>query len=202
MLLFDTYVQKLKYKVLKEVARHDYAGTLQDCYLDIPKVISPGPKSTMRCCIYKERAIVAERVKIAMGGDKKNPNVIEVIGIACDECPVSGYRVGPDCRGCIAHRCSSACPRGAISFDDNHHAHIDPDKCVNCGKCASVCPYSAIQNHVRPCERACKVKAIQQGKTMWPTSTAASASPAARACISAPSAPSWTRASFWTLSSC
>ena len=164
MLLFDTYVQKLKYKVLKEVARHDYAGTLQDCYLDIPKVISPGPKSTMRCCIYKERAIVAERVKIAMGGDKKNPNVIEVIGIACDECPVSGYRVGPDCRGCIAHRCSSACPRGAISFDDNHHAHIDPDKCINCGKCASVCPYSAIQNHVRPCERACKVKAIQQGE--------------------------------------
>ena len=164
MLLFDTYVQKLKYKVLKEVARHDYAGALQDCYLDIPKVISPGPKSTMRCCIYKERAIVAERVKIAMGGDRKNPNVIEVIGIACDECPVSGYRVGPDCRGCIAHRCSSACPRGAISFDDNHHAHIDPDKCVNCGKCASVCPYSAIQNHVRPCERACKVKAIQQGE--------------------------------------
>ena len=160
MQMFDTYVQKLKYMVLREVARHDYEGTLQDCYLDIPKLISPGPQSTMRCCIYKERAIVAERVKMAMGGDKKNNNVIEVIGIACDECPVSGYRVGPDCRGCIAHRCQAACPRGAISFDENHHAHIDPDKCVNCGKCASVCPYSAIQNHVRPCERACKVKAI------------------------------------------
>ena len=53
MLLFDTYVQKLKYKVLKEVACHAYAGTLQDCYLDISKAISPGPKSTMRCCIYK-----------------------------------------------------------------------------------------------------------------------------------------------------
>ena len=25
--------------------------------------------------------------------------------------------------------------------------------------CAKVCPYSAIQNHKRPCERACKVKA-------------------------------------------
>ena len=160
MQMFDTYVQKLKYMVLREVARHDYEGTLQDCYLDIPKLISPGPESTMRCCIYKERAIVAERVKMAMGGDKKNDNVIEVIGIACDECPVSGYRVGPDCRGCIAHRCQAACPRGAISFDEKHHAHIDPDKCVNCGKCASVCPYSAIQNHVPPCERACKVKAI------------------------------------------
>ena len=164
MQLFDTYVQKLKYKVLREVARHAYEGTLQDCYLEIPKLISPGPKSDLRCCIYKERAIVAERVKMAMGGDKSNPNVIEVIGIACDECPVSGYRVGPDCRGCIAHRCSSVCPRGAISFDANHHAQIDPDKCINCGKCASVCPYSAIQSHVRPCERACKVKAISQGE--------------------------------------
>lgn len=164
MQLFDTYVQKLKYKVLREVARHDYEGRLQDCYLDIPKLISPGPKSDLRCCIYKERAITAERVKMAMGGNKENPNVIEVIDIACDECPVSGYRVGPDCRGCIAHRCASVCPRGAITFDENRHAHIDPDKCINCGKCASVCPYSAIQNHVRPCERACKVKAISQGE--------------------------------------
>lgn len=164
MLLFDTYVQKLKYKVLREVARHAYEGNLQDCYLDIPKLISPGPKSDLRCCIYKERAIVAERVKLAMGGDKSNPNIVETIGIACDECPVSGYRVGPDCRGCIAHRCSTACPRNAISFDEDHHAHINPDKCVNCGKCASVCPYSAIQTHVRPCERACKVKAISQGE--------------------------------------
>ncbi|MDD3334680.1 MAG: 4Fe-4S dicluster domain-containing protein [Eubacteriales bacterium] len=164
MLLFDTYVQKLKYKVLKEVAIHAYNDTLRDCYLDIPKVISPGPESELRCCIYKERAIAAERVKLAMGGDKNNDNIVEVIGIACDECPVSGYKVGPDCRGCLAHRCSSACPRDAITFDEKHHAHINPDKCVNCGKCASQCPYSAIQNHVRPCERACKVKAISQGE--------------------------------------
>ena len=59
----------------------------------------------MRCCVYKERAILAERVKLAMGGDQQNPNVVEVIGIACDECPISGYQVGRDCRGCIAHRC-------------------------------------------------------------------------------------------------
>ena len=164
MRLFDTYVQKLKYKVLREVIRRDYEGRLQDCYLDIPKLISPGPKSELRCCIYKERAVTAERVKMAMGGNRQNPNIIEVIDIACDGCPVSGYRIGPDCRGCIAHRCASVCPRNAISFDENHHAHIDPDKCINCGKCAQVCPYSAIQNHVRPCERACKVKAISQGE--------------------------------------
>ncbi len=89
---------------------------------------------------------------------------MEVIGIACDECPISGYTVGPDCRGCLAHRCSTVCKTGAITFDDRHRAHIDPDKCANCGKCAAVCPYSAIQNHTRPCERACKVKAITQGE--------------------------------------
>ncbi|MDD3411664.1 MAG: 4Fe-4S dicluster domain-containing protein [Eubacteriales bacterium] len=160
MRLFDTDVQKLKYEVLREVARHANEERLVDCYLDIPKIIAPGPKPTLRCCIYKERAIAAERVKMAMGGNKKNPNIVEVIGIACDECPVSGYQVGPNCRGCIAHRCMAACPKGAISLDADRHARIDPSKCVNCGRCAAVCPYSAIQNHKRPCENACKVKAI------------------------------------------
>ncbi len=52
MQLCDTYVQKLKYKVLREVARHAYEDNLQDCYLDIPKLISPVPMSELRCCIY------------------------------------------------------------------------------------------------------------------------------------------------------
>ena len=64
------------------------------------------------------------------------------------------------CRGCLAHRCEDVCKRGAITFDQNHVAHIDKTKCVECGACAKVCPYSAIINHKRPCERACKVKAI------------------------------------------
>ena len=117
----------------------------------------------MRCCVYKERAIVQERVRIALGGDKDNACVIEVIDIACDECPISTYAVTESCRGCVAHRCEAACPRGAISFDKNQKAKIDPDKCVECGKCAAVCPYHAIKNHKRPCESACKVKAIARG---------------------------------------
>jgi hypothetical protein len=72
---FDTTVQQLKYRVLKEVAKSYYAGTLQEDLLSIPKIISPGPKPTMRCCIYKERAIAAERVKLAMGGDKSKPQL-------------------------------------------------------------------------------------------------------------------------------
>ena len=157
---FDTKVQYLKYKVLREVAKEAWNDTLLENVMSIPQTIVPGKTPTMRCCVYKERAILGERVKIAMGGDKNNPNVIEVIDIACDECPAAGYEVTDSCRGCLAHRCEEACKRGAISFDHNHVAHIDKTKCVECGQCAKVCPYLAIVNRKRPCQIACKVKAI------------------------------------------
>ena len=157
---FDTKVQHLKYKVLREVARQAWNATLLDNIFKIPSIIVPGKTPTMRCCVYKERAILQERVRIAMGGDKEIPNVIEVIDIACDECPAAGYEVTDSCRGCLAHRCEDVCKRGAISFDHNHVAHIDKSKCVECGQCAKVCPYSAIVNRKRPCQIACKIKAI------------------------------------------
>ena len=157
---FDTKVQHLKYKVLREVARLAFADKLLDNLLDIPKTLVPGNEPTMRCCVYKERAILAERVKCAMGGDKENPNVIEVLEIACDECPAAGYEVTNACRGCLAHRCEDVCRFGALTFDKDHVAHIDKSKCKECGACAKVCPYTAIVNRKRPCQRACKVKAI------------------------------------------
>ncbi len=157
---FDTKVQVLKYKVLKEVAKEAWNGTLLENILDIPEKIIPGKEPTMRCCVYKERAIVSERVKLAMGGNKENPNIIEVIDIACDECPVGGYEVTDSCRGCLAHRCEGACKRGAIFFDHNHTAHIDKSKCVECGACAKVCPYNSVVSRKRPCQSACKIKAI------------------------------------------
>ena len=157
---FDTKVQHLKYKVLREVARLAWSDSLLENVVNIPKTIVPGNVPTMRCCVYKERAILAERVNIAMGGNKDNDNIIEVIDIACDECPAAGYEVTSSCRGCLAHRCEDVCKRGAISFDHNHVAHIDKSKCVECGQCAKVCPYFAIVNRKRPCQVACKVKAI------------------------------------------
>lgn len=161
---FDTKVQHLKYRVLREVARFAWNDALLDNILNIPEIIVPGKTPTMRCCVYKERAIVSDRVKLAMGGDKENPNVIEVIETACDECPMGGYEVTNSCRGCLAHRCEDVCRRGAISFDHNHTAHIDKSKCVDCGACAKVCPYTAIINRKRPCESACKIKAISMNE--------------------------------------
>ena len=161
---FDTKVQHLKYKVLREVAREAWNDTLLENILDIPYRIVPGNTPTMRCCVYKERAILADRVKLAMGGNADNPNVIEVIEIACDECPMGGYEVTNACRGCLAHRCEDVCRKGAITFDAQHVAHIDKKKCVDCGQCAKVCPYTAIIKRTRPCENACKVKAISMNE--------------------------------------
>lgn len=161
---FDTKVQHLKYKVLREVAKLAWNDTLLEEVLDIPKKIVPGNTPTMRCCVYKERAILGDRVKLAMGGDPSNPNVIEVIETACDECPMGGYEVTNACRGCLAHRCEDACRFGAITFDENHVAHIDKTKCKECGACSRVCPYTAIISRRRPCENACKIKAISMNE--------------------------------------
>ena len=160
---FDTNVQYTKYLVLREVAREAWADTLLDNAADIPQRIAPNGSQATDCCVYKERAVLAERVRMAAGGHRDNPNIIEVINVACDECPMGGFEVTNSCRGCLAHRCMDVCPRGAISFDSRHTAHIDKSKCVNCGQCAKVCPYSAIADRKRPCINACKIKAITIG---------------------------------------
>lgn len=156
---FETKVQELKHSVLREVSSLAFDGDLTQGILGIPERIIPGPQPSTRCCIYKERAIIGDRVKLALGGDMSNPGVVEVISTACDECPVTAMEVGPSCRGCLANRCTHVCPVGAISIV-NHKATIDHKKCIVCGKCMSACPYSAIVKNQRPCERSCPAGAI------------------------------------------
>ncbi len=165
MRIFDTNVQELKYKVLMEVAYQTWLGNDSFAvFNEIANEIVKKDQPPMRCCIYKDRAVVAERIRLALGGNKKDKNVIQVIDIACDECPEAGHTVTDLCRGCIAHRCADACKLGAITFDEEQIAHIDKSKCVECGKCAKVCPYSAIADFKRPCERACKLDAISMAE--------------------------------------
>ncbi|MBR1851300.1 MAG: 4Fe-4S dicluster domain-containing protein [Bacteroidales bacterium] len=157
--LFDTNVQWIKYKVLKEVIRRAYEGGLENAYVEIPKIIVPGPKAELRCCIYKERAVVQERIHMAMGGNKENPNPVQVMETACDECPAAGMMVTDACRGCMMHACKDVCPKDAITIV-GHRCVIDRSRCIECGRCAQACPYSAIIAQKRPCMKSCKVKAI------------------------------------------
>nr|WP_242631592.1 [Fe-Fe] hydrogenase large subunit C-terminal domain-containing protein [Sedimentibacter sp. zth1] len=154
---FDSHVQYRKYNLLKEIVKSELNDTLVNDILDIPKVIV-GPKAETRCCIYKERAIVTEKIKNIIYDVKDN--VVNTIEIACDECPVNRFSVTEACRGCLAHHCVENCPVGAISII-NKRAHIDQDKCIECGKCHESCQFEAISDVRRPCIKSCKMDALK-----------------------------------------
>ncbi len=160
MVKFDSKVQMYKFFVLREVARLAYSGKLADEIDNIPAKLFPDDGSQGFVDIYKMREIAKMRVKLATGGNISNKNVVEVMELACDECPLEGYEVTNACRGCIAHRCEENCRFSSISFDKDGRAHIDPSKCKSCGACSKACPYSAIRQNIRPCRAACKVGAM------------------------------------------
>ena len=111
---FDTKVQFLKYEVLREVARHAWQDDLLSSMMDIPREITQSDHPGSGYYTYKEMAILSERVKLAVGGDRKQKGIVQTIGCACDECPTDGYRVTDSCRGCFAHHCQAVCPKDAI----------------------------------------------------------------------------------------
>jgi [FeFe] hydrogenase (group B1/B3) len=156
---FENTVQEIKYMVLQEVSKAAFDGNVEKALAGIPKIIDPGPEPRIRCCIHKERVITLERIRLALGGDQDNPNIIEVIDEACDECLPTRFIVTDTCRGCLAHRCISICPVNAITFVQSK-AKIDGQKCIECGKCKDACPYNAIADVLRPCKRACGVGAL------------------------------------------
>ncbi|SHJ28166.1 [FeFe] hydrogenase, group B1/B3 [Dethiosulfatibacter aminovorans DSM 17477] len=155
---FENHVQEIKYSVLKELVKAELKDNLINELLVIPKKIIPGPKSDSRCCIYMERAIINERIKHMLY--QYDDEVIKVIDIACDECPINRFSVTEACRGCLAHHCVESCPVGAIEII-NKRAHINQEKCIECGKCSSACQFNAISDVRRPCISSCKVGAIQ-----------------------------------------
>ena len=125
--------------------------------------LMPSCRATSRPCdaaYTKERAIVNERIHMAMGGFKENPNVIEVIDIACDECPMGGYEVTESCRGCLAHRCEDVCPVMRSLLMSTSGLILIRKNASTAAAAPKACPYSAIINKRRPCEIACKVDAI------------------------------------------
>lgn len=158
----DENLLKIKHEVLYEVAKLAFEGTLDEKKDDIAMKLIPGPNPQFRCCIYKEREIIRQRVRLAEGkapGPEDDGNVIQVISSACADCPISSYTVTENCQNCIGKACINACKFDAIE-SGRHRSHIDPAKCKECGQCAKACPYNAIAHLQRPCKFSCPVDAI------------------------------------------
>ena len=178
----ETGKVRIRHEVFTEIARMayeggDYAKRLEE----LPFKIIPGEIGSYRDSLFLERAVVGERLRLAMGlplrkfsefsllsdGVEKalDPEIyyekplINVIKFACNRCPDNIIKVTNGCQGCIEHPCIEICPKKAISKVDGH-AHIDPDKCVRCGRCMDACSFSAIIRQERPCKKACGIAAI------------------------------------------
>lgn len=158
----DENVIKIKHDVLYEVAKLAFAEELEEKRDGIAQSLIPGPTPQFRCCIYKEREIIRQRVRLAEGkapGMHDDGNIVQVISSACEDCPISSYVVTDNCQNCIGKACINACNFGAIEMG-RHRSHIDASKCKECGKCAQACPYHAIAALKRPCKFSCPVDAI------------------------------------------
>ena len=164
----DAALLKIKYEVLREVAKLAFDGELDNVEKRdaIAYKLSPGPKASFRCCVYKEREIVRQRIRLAEGKcptGHESSNQIQVITAACEECPITRFVVTDNCQKCMGKACQNACKFGAITMGRDR-AHIDPSICKECGQCAQACPYNAIAELVRPCRRACPADAIVMNK--------------------------------------
>lgn len=174
-------VTDIRRKIFTEIARMAYDGDYS-VIEELPFKIIPGEVATYRESIFLERAIVGERLRLAMGLPLRKidqhtllsngisesaiaekyyePPLINIIKFACHACPDNIVKVTDACQGCLAHPCREVCPKGAIEIV-NGRSVIDQEKCIKCGLCIKSCPYNAIMKLERPCAKACGMDAIR-----------------------------------------
>ena len=175
-------VDDIRRGVFTEVARLAYEGGDLNRVDMIPYRMIPGEVAKYRHDVFQERAVIAARVRLALGmsltpngpraplsaqiqeaaTDQKyfEEPLVNIIPYACNACPPKQIRITDSCQGCISHPCMNVCPKDAIYLDKDKHCHIDQSKCVKCGKCYNQCPYRAISKIERPCAAACGMDAI------------------------------------------
>ena len=177
-----TFINDIRRQVFTEVARMAFeGGNYAETIRRLPHKIIPGEVAKYRQNILVERAVVTERIRLAIGLPLRDlseyaptdaqledsviaekyyePPLINIISYACNACPTKQVRVTNMCQGCLAHPCMEVCPKDAISLVQGKSV-IDQNKCIKCGKCKAACSYQAIIKFFRPCQEACGMDAI------------------------------------------
>ena len=139
MLTTTSDINDVKHEVLCQVAKLAFENTLEEKRDDIPYELLPGPKAIFRCCVYREREIIRQRVRLAEGKYPSvglhNRNIVQVLDSACAECPIQRFVVTDNCQKCIGKKCMGACKFGAISIGRDK-AYIETP--INAGNAGNV----------------------------------------------------------------
>jgi len=127
---------------------------LEDDIDKVPIHMTPKENSSMRCCIYKDRAMTRYRLMALLGisieeddnelrslkefvgdalaRDTVQSPVLTFIDMACSACNHGKYIVTELCQGCVARPCSNSCPKDCITIDKGR-AVIDHESGIKCG---------------------------------------------------------------------
>ena len=182
----ETGKTRIRHQVFTKIARLAYdGGDYKKRLEELPVKIIPGDRASYRDNIFLERAVVGERLRLAMGLSLSNlseyslvsqgieesiiaekyyePPLINVITFACNQCPSDQYFVTNACQNCFEHPCTEVCEKLAI-IRGGGQATIDQERCIQCGKCKVACAFHAIIQRKRPCELACGVKCIKSNE--------------------------------------
>ena len=116
---------EIRHKIFTEIARMAYEGNNPKMIEELPYKIIPGEVASYRDSIFLERAVVGERLRVAMGMSLRpvtehaplskgveasvieekyyEPPLINVIKFACNACAEKKVMVTEGCQGCLEH---------------------------------------------------------------------------------------------------
>ena len=182
MLNINNNAANIKREILVRIAKLQLEGKLEEGVHYIPREMVPRNATPMRCCIFHDREIMRLRVIARLGCSVENYDeektlasyvreslereqptwpMLTVLDEACNACVKSQYMVTNACQACLVRPCMVNCPKKAIDIK-NGRAHIEVEKCINCGLCLQNCPYHAVIKIPVPCEESCPVGAISK----------------------------------------
>ena len=123
----ETRIQEIRHAIFTEVAKmaYDVDSPVEKTIEEIPYRVIPGEVGNFRNDVFLERAIVGERLRLAMGlpcrsaaehapisdniklADQAEtyytPPLINVIKFACNACHEKRVLITEGCQGCLAH---------------------------------------------------------------------------------------------------